>query len=159
MEAHQSYLAENRDPWYLVDRRKPAPVLYTYMSRGRSRFILNETAFGDDEGARNLNNLLCVYPDKELSKKQVKALLAYLNSDFADVLLRRNGRTYSTGMDKIEPSELGDVPVIDPRTLRPETTEILVEAFDSLCEASRSGNVEEVIGDIDEILKDKIDLS
>jgi len=159
MEAHQSYLAENRDPWYLVDRRKPAPVLYTYMSRGRSRFILNETAFGDDEGARNLNNLLCIYPDDELSKKQVKALLAYLNSDFADVLLRRNGRTYSTGMDKIEPSELGDVPVLDPQTLRLEMTGILAEAFDSLCEASRSGDVKGVIGEIDEILKDEIDLS
>jgi len=143
---HEGYLASNRDPWYVFDRRDPAPILYTYMSRSRGRFVHNKT------GGRTLTNLHCVYLDIDLSDVETKALLAYLNSPFADQIVKRSGRTYSTGMDKVEPNELEGVPVIDPRNLDQDTVERLAAVFDDLCEASRNGDEEEVLERISEEL-------
>jgi tRNA1(Val) A37 N6-methylase TrmN6 len=155
VQAHDSYLARNREPWYVVDRRDPAPVLVTYMSRGGCRFILNESF------ARNLNNLHGIYTDVEMANNELKALLAYLNSDFADDVIRRNGRTYSTGMDKIEPNELEGVPVLDPRGLDRETVTELALLFDELREKARKDeeSIDSVVAKIDARLEEELQQS
>lgn len=152
VEAHNSYLASHREPWYVVDRRDPAPILVTYMSRGGCRFILNKTL------SRNLNNLHGIYVDAELSDIETKALLAFLNSGFADDVVRRSGRTYSTGMDKIEPNELENVPVLDPRELQDEAVNDLAQAFDNLCEAAREdeADTDTILAEIDALLERRL---
>jgi len=149
VEAHSGYLARNRNPWFVVDRRDPPPILVTYMSRGGSRFIRNET------DARNLSNLHGIYFNVDITDSQMKALLAYLNSGFASEVVRRSGRTYSSGMDKIEPNEMEGVPVLDPRGLTDETVQELAKLFDDLREAARNDNdVDAMIERIDEGLED-----
>jgi hypothetical protein len=150
--AHSGYLAKNRTPWYVVDRRDPPPILVTYMSRGGSRFIKNET------DARNLSNLHGIYFDVEISDEEMKALLAYLNSGFASEVVRRSGRTYSSGMDKIEPNEMEGVPVLDPRNLDAEAVSELAGLFDELRAAARDEGetVEEIVERIDERLESEL---
>jgi len=150
--AHSGYLARNRTPWYVVDRREPPPVVVTYMSRGGSRFILNET------DARTLSNLHGLYFDVELTETERKALLAYLNSGFASEVVRRSGRTYASGMDKIEPNELENLPVLDPRDLSEEATHELAARFEELRRAARKESATELttadaIGAIDTSLR------
>lgn len=150
VQAHDSYLARNREPWYKVDRRESAPILVTYMSRGGCRFILNES------DARNLNNLHGIYPNVKLSDEELDALLAYLNSGFADDVVRRSGRTYSTGMDKIEPNELESVPVLDPRKIDSQTVTDLAQLFDKLRTVARDNerSTDSVVAEIDSCLQD-----
>lgn len=149
--AHSGYLARNRKPWFVVDRRDPPPILVTYMSRGGSRFIRNET------DARNLSNLHGIYFNVDITERQMKALLAYLNSGFASKVVRRSGRTYSSGMDKIEPNEMEGVPVLDPRGLTDETVRELAELFDNLREAARNeSDVNAMIDQINKRLEDKL---
>lgn len=151
VEAHSGYLARKRSPWFVVDRRDPPPILVTYMSRGGSRFIRNET------DARNLSNLHGIYFNVDITETEMKALLAYLNSEFASEVVRRSGRTYSSGMDKIEPNEMEGVPVLDPRGLTDETVQELAELFDQLQEAARNDNdVDSVIRRIDERLENEL---
>ena len=149
IEAHSGYLAQNRNPWFVVDRRDPPPIVLTYMSRGGTRFIRNETT------ARNLSNLHGMYIDVEMDETQLKALLAYLNSDFASEVVRRSGRTYSSGMDKIEPNEMEGVPVLDPRDLDDQTVHTLAELFDELRATARddSKSVTEAVSTIDDVLQ------
>ena len=151
--AHDGYLARHRSPWYVVDRRDPPPVVVTYMSRGGSRFIRNET------DARTLSNLHGLYFDVDLTDAEQRALLAYLNSEFASEVVRRSGRTYASGMDKIEPNELEGVPVLDPRQLDGETVDALAARFDDLRRAARDEgatgdeqSTEAAIEAIDELL-------
>lgn len=138
--ADESYLARNRNPWYLVDRREPSDVLFTYMSRGTGRFTYNAA------NVRNLNNLHAMYLDEGYSESEIKALLAYLNSDFGDTIVKRSGRTYMGGLSKVEPSELENVPVLDPKELDTEDVEALSTLFDKLCRASRDGQNIEIEG-------------
>ena len=151
VEAHNGYLTRHRNPWFVVDRRDPPPILVTYMSRGGSRFIRNET------DARNLSNLHGIYFDVDINENQQKALLAYLNSGFASEVVRRSGRTYSSGMDKIEPNEMESVPVLDPRDLSDETVQELAALFDNLRKAARNdNNPEAIIKQIDQRLEDEL---
>jgi len=152
IEAHDGYLARNRSPWFVVDRRDPPPILVTYMSRGGSRFIKNET------DARNLSNLHGIYLNVEISDEEMKALLAYLNSGFASEVVRRSGRTYSSGMDKIEPNEMEGVPVLDPRDLDAEAVRELAALFDELRAAAREDGetVERVVERIDDRLESEL---
>lgn len=153
IEAHDGYLARNRSPWFVVDRRDPPPIVLTYMSRDGTRFIRNET------NARNLSNLHGIYIDVEMDEPQLKALLAYLNSEFASEVVRRSGRTYSSGMDKIEPNEMEGVPVLDPRGLDDETADALAALFDELRAAARddSKTTDEVVAEIDDLLQEVFD--
>lgn len=149
IEAHDGYLARSRRPWYVVDRRDPPEIVLTYMSRGGTRFIRNKT------DARNLSNLHGMYINVEMDEQQQKALLAYLNSEFASEVVRRSGRTYSSGMDKIEPNEMEGVSILDPRDLDDETVDELAGLFDELRAAARDEpqNVDDVIKKIDETLQ------
>jgi tRNA1(Val) A37 N6-methylase TrmN6 len=153
IEAHDGYLASNRNPWFVVDRRDPPPIVLTYMSRGGTRFIRNKTT------ARNLSNLHGMYFDVDIDESQMKALLAYLNSEFASEVVRRSGRTYSSGMDKIEPNEMESVPVLDPRSLDTRMVDTLSGLFDELRAAARDDEkqIDGVVAEIDDTLQEVFD--
>lgn len=143
--AADSYLAQNRSPWYSVDQRDPASILVTYMSKDGFRFIHNKA------GVVSLNNLHNVFLDG-YEVWEVEALLAYLNSSVANEIAKRSGRTYSRGLHKIEPDELKDMPVVDPDDLSTAEAMTLSRTFRDLCEASRSedGDVEAAMRELDE---------
>lgn len=142
--AANSYLAQNRSPWYVVDQRDSASILVTYMSKDGFRFIHNKA------GVVSLNNLHNVFLDG-YEDWQVEALLAYLNSSVANEIAKRSGRTYSRGLHKIEPDELKDIPVVDPDDLSTGDAMTLSRKFRNLCEASRSedGDVEAAMRELD----------
>lgn len=152
---HKRHLTRNRSPWYRVEERAPAPILVNYMNRNGARFIKNKT------DCKHLNNLHGLYTKKELSKKEEKSLLAYLNSEFANMVVKRSGRTYSTGLDKIEPNELEDVPVFNPRKADSDLVTELANLFENLSQASREGEarVKDVRKNIDLLLENKLGLT
>jgi len=111
----QKYLCKSRKMWYLQEFRKPAPILCTYMGRGRNgnnpfRFILNKS------NAIATNSYIMLYPkpfledylkdDKHLINKIWQILSEITINDLVEA-----GRTYGGGLEKIEPSELGKVPI------------------------------------------------
>lgn len=111
----KKYLCNSRKLWYLQEVREPAPILCTYMGRGGKdggpfRFIMNESK------AVATNSFLMLYPKAfwrnrarqhpELLAQVWEALSAITTADLVN-----EGRTYGGGLEKIEPSELGNVPV------------------------------------------------
>lgn len=111
----KKYLCNSRKLWYLQEAREPAPILCTYMGRGGKdgapfRFILNESK------AVATNSFLMLYPKAfwrhrarqhpELLAQVWEVLSAITTEDLVN-----EGRTYGGGLEKIEPSELGNVPV------------------------------------------------
>lgn len=104
-----SYNCSRRNPWYLCERRCPAPLYMTYMGRGENpvrmfRFILNES--------RSIvtNSYLMLYPRDNYihcfaDKKTVESVWRILNG-IPKERLAKCGRTYGGGLFKIEPKEL-----------------------------------------------------
>lgn len=151
--AHATHLAQNRSPWYAVDKRNPPDVLATYMSRDGFRFIENEADL------RTLNNLHNIYLD-DYDQTEIRALLAYLNSSIAGEVTKHSGRTYADGLHKIEPSELKSIPVFDPKNLGISEIERLATAFEALCTAIENEDAEEDLArsEMDNIVCDVLDL-
>jgi len=148
-DLHHRHLTSSRRIWYSSEKRVPPPIIFTYMSRNRPRFILNET------GILVLNTFHCIYPEKKAigNRVELKALLAYLNSNKALSLLRKTGRIYSGGLLKVEPGELERFPVIDFPRLTKSDTEALANLFEQLCMSVRKGSGEqEIRKEIDEQL-------
>ncbi len=120
------YLCRHRSPWYLQEMRAPAPFLCTYMGRqnGRSgkpfRFILNHSR------ATVANVYLAMYPKPHLAsalRDEPSLLLSVwktLNAVPSNILMAI-GRVYGGGLYKLEPHELGNVPVSDLIAILPSS--------------------------------------
>jgi hypothetical protein len=128
-----------------MEQRKPAPILYTYLSRKRPRFILNEAQ------VQALTTFLLIYPKKEImeNKTLLKAFLAILNSNRFLEELKWYARSYGENTIKIEPRELEEVPCPDLFQFKKEIIHQLSELFDGL---SRAKTVDE-----EEVIKRKVD--
>lgn len=122
---HERYLCSHRTPWYAQEKRPPAPIVCTYMGRGDTkterpfRFILNRSQ------ATIANVYLAMYPTPVLAsvlKKDpslIRPIWEALNSITPEQLLGE-GRVYGGGLHKLEPRELGNVPVPEIATLLPD---------------------------------------
>ncbi len=112
----EKYICRHRSPWYSQERRPAAPFLCTYLGRsdkksGRPfRFILNHS------NATAPNVYLMLYPVGGLEKIIAEApqlkrqVWDFLNSIGSEQMLSE-GRVYGGGLHKMEPKELGRVPV------------------------------------------------
>lgn len=113
---HQSYLCSNRKIWHQQEQRESSLFYCSYIGRkkkeqgeGAFTFFLNQSK------AIVTNSYLILYPlphlqailekDVSLSEKIYSALLNIQDQDFTQV-----GRQYGGGMQKLEPSELGNCP-------------------------------------------------
>lgn len=153
--ADEGYLVEKRNPWYRVEKRDPPPILVTYMSKSGFRFIKNEAK------VVSLNNLHNVtFPDKDYSEREIKALLAYLNSDIVNKIVERSGREYAEGLHKVEPSELEHIPVIDPKEMHGDDVITLARYFEDITDVARTGEVplQEAIDELNEKVADILDI-
>lgn len=111
------YITRSRTPWYRQEFRLPAPIVCSYMSRGKSgtsgiRFFRNYSQ------ATAPNVYLMLYPTAALQNTLGKYpdlldSLFQLISRASHEHLLYEGRTYGGGLNKIEPRELARVPLPD----------------------------------------------
>lgn len=111
------YLCRHRTPWYAQDKRAPSPFLCTYMGRPSNghtsnpfRFILNHSR------AVAPNVYLNIYPNRMLAtalaeKPDLKRMIWESLQAITVEMLVDEGRVYGGGLYKLEPNELGNLPV------------------------------------------------
>jgi hypothetical protein len=110
-EVRTGYLTSGRRPWYSQEQRAAAPVITTYMGRGRKgakpfRFFWNRS----DATATNV--YLMLIPKKtvadvfEREPETAKLVVDFLSETNLEELLG-HGRVYGGGLHKLEPKELG----------------------------------------------------
>ncbi len=90
-------LIKSRRSWYRMEQRKVPPLLFAYLGRRSSRFILNEA------GIVPLTGFLCVYPKPQV---EARALWSLLNEPVVIEGLSRVGKSYGDGAIKVEPRSL-----------------------------------------------------
>ena len=102
------YIARNRNPWWSVGLRAPAPILATYMARRPPAFVRNLAR------VHNINAVHGIYPRETMSAETLDALAAALRAAAPTAV----GRTYAGGLVKFEPSEMARIFVPAPAMLR-----------------------------------------
>jgi len=112
----ERYLCRHRKCWYAQEKRTAAPIICTYLGRSDNknkrpfRFILNHSK------ATVANVWLAMYPTPAVQQAMqfkpdiLRQVWQTLNSIDPEQLLGE-GRVYGGGLHKLEPKELGNVPV------------------------------------------------
>jgi adenine-specific DNA-methyltransferase len=98
---HERHLVKQRvaagRPWWRVEAKFEAPILFSYFNRQRPRFVRNRVQ------AVPLNNWLVIQPHEDID---ADSLFAALSEPAIVGRLTRDARRYGNGLWKLEPSEL-----------------------------------------------------
>lgn len=108
--ARETWLGRSRNPWYAQEKRAPAPIVVTYMGRGRKgsapfRFFWNRSQ------ATATNVWLMLAPKPSFAEalahcpELTRDLVAHL-ARLDPAALVGHGRVYGGGLHKMEPREL-----------------------------------------------------
>ncbi len=115
---HQKYLTSQRNPWYAVENRPPAPIWVGVFNRTGLKFVRNEA------NIRNLTAFHGIYPKHSdlFHRINIDLLFAYLLTDVAGELFNDNRREYGDGLKKFEPNDLNnalmpDLSILDEKAI------------------------------------------
>ena len=95
-------LIGTRRPWFKMEQRETPPILFSYLGRRNSRFILNKADI------LPLTGFLCVYPYSQ-SGRDAEKLWRALNHPATIENLRFVGKSYGDGAIKVEPRGLEEL--------------------------------------------------
>jgi adenine-specific DNA-methyltransferase len=98
---HKRYLTKKREPWYKIEHRQPAPILFGVFNRGRLKVIRNYST------TINFTCFHSFYPNV-FGGGSVNKLFIYLFSDRGQSIIKMNKRSYGNNLDKLEPGDLND---------------------------------------------------
>lgn len=98
----QRPLIGTRKPWFKMEQREVPPILFAYLGRRNTRFVLNRA------NVYPLTGFLCVYPDpKRITNPEL--LWRVLNHPSTLDNLRFVGKSYGDGAIKVEPRNLEEL--------------------------------------------------
>ena len=120
---HLRYLTKMRTPWYKLERRTPAPLLFGVFSRGKFKVVRNLSA------AVNLTCFHCFYPNL-FGQPYCDALFLYFQSKAARQVLGISMRRYGDGLEKFEPNDLNRALAPSPGWLSRLSPDVVQNAVD-----------------------------
>jgi adenine-specific DNA-methyltransferase len=121
---NKKFLTSNRNPWYSLEKRPPAPIWVSVFNRTGLRFIRNET------NVSNLTTFHCIYPQTSLfSEVSIDLLFAYLLTNTARQIFEDNSREYGNGLQKFEPNDLNKGKMLDLRKLSSDSKQKIEELY------------------------------
>jgi len=125
--------------WYDLGVLIPVKISVVRRAWHKARFILTDFPCGLDEGA-----FISFIPRKNvnLTKSQIKALLAYLNSTLAQLFIETLGISAGGGASGLDVRTACEFPILDIRKLHKKKVKELAKLFDKLeFEARNIGGV------------------
>lgn len=94
---HKRFLTSHRFPWYTMERRELAPILFTVFNRGPFTVMRNDA---------RIYNLTAFHSIFVKHPELTDIIFAYLLTPFAADIIRANRREYGRGLEKLEPLDI-----------------------------------------------------
>jgi adenine-specific DNA-methyltransferase len=120
---NQRYLTKVRNPWFKLERRTPASLLFGVFSRDSFKVIRNYSK------AINLTCYHCFYPNL-FGRPFVDRLFLYFQSQSARKILSLSLRRYGDSLDKFEPNDLNEALAPSPSYLDAIPIQLVNESMD-----------------------------
>nr|DAK63229.1 MAG TPA: N-6 DNA Methylase [Caudoviricetes sp.] len=137
-------IIKKKKNWFSITATQQESLIFNYIIRNDVRFILNETsAFVKD------NFYILTFEEKELEL----VYLAILNSSFSKYFIENCGRSYGSGLLKVQKYELEELPVLNYRNLTREDFKSLLSMAKSLISSETQDSFLYIISKIDSVLE------
>lgn len=114
------YLTRMRKPWFKLESRQPAPILFGVFSRNGFKVIRNRSR------AVSLTCFHCFYPNL-FGAKFIDYLFLYFCSPVGQKIMSREVRKYGDNLDKFEPHDLNNVLVPTPEWFTRISEDVVTE--------------------------------
>jgi type I restriction-modification system DNA methylase subunit len=148
--------------WYDLGGFKHTPIMAVYQSQYRPRF------FWCKENLVTYQAIVTFLPRADLTDEELKATLAYLNSNFCHLYVEAEGRATALGLIALEVAQAERMPTLDIKTLSRKNIRDLANLFDRLEEEARKiggahtmsnlGRLEPLFEEIDNKVVEVLDL-
>lgn len=103
---NEGFLTSHRTPWFALEKRETAPIWISVFNRNKLKIVRNEC------GAKHLTTFHGIYV-KSTNTDLINLFFCYLLTPSGQALLYQNKRDYGNGLDKFEPNDLNNAPVLD----------------------------------------------
>lgn len=114
------YLTRMRKPWFKLERRQPAPILFGVFSRNGFKVIRNKSR------AVSLTCFHCFYPNF-FGARFVDHLFLYFCSSVGQRIVAREVRKYGDKLNKFEPHDLNNALVPSPEWFARIPENVIIE--------------------------------
>ncbi|MEM4466319.1 MAG: N-6 DNA methylase [Nitrososphaerota archaeon] len=125
--------------WYDLGGVYPAPIYVAYGVQYLVRFVQSQFPVALD------HRVLALFPKNEVSfnEREIKAILAFLNSSWSQIQVETKGRVTGRGLLELDVGPLSDLMMLDVKKLDENTISKLASLFDRLeVEARKSGGAD-----------------
>ena len=136
------YLTRMRNPWFKLESRKPAPILFGVFSRNGFKVIRNKSR------AVSLTCFHCFYPNL-FGARFLDHLFLYFCSSVGQRIMAREVRKYGDKLDKFEPHDLNNSLVPSPEWFTRISEDVIIEKVACL---SRGGAASDMRGVFDDLI-------
>lgn len=137
-----SKMSSKPNSWHVLDVQGKEGYIFNYIIRDDMDFILNNQAYLSKD---NFYDLVL----KNFSEENQKIYLAILNSSFTKYFIEINGRSYGTGLLKIQKYEIDEIPILDINNLEKQDMLEIINLGNQLIDKSDKSNIKQ----IDSVLK------
>jgi len=131
--------------WYDLGDAVSVPLFSTYRAQYVHRFALLDFDVALDK------DLFGLIPKVKITQKYVKAVLAYLNSDFTRLFIETQGRATGGGLIEFDLNMARKLPILDIRKLTGLQAEKLASLFDQLAAQTRILGGTDTLENIDKL--------
>jgi adenine-specific DNA-methyltransferase len=114
------HLTRMRNPWFKLESRKPAPILFGVFSRNGFKVIRNKSR------TVSLTCFHCFYPNLS-GARFLDHLFLYFCSSVGQRIMAREVRKYGDKLDKFEPHDLNNALVPSPEWFTRISEDVIIE--------------------------------
>lgn len=140
------YLTRMRNPWFKLESRQPAPILFGVFSRNGFKAIRNTSR------AVSLTCYHCFYPNL-LGARFIDHLFLYFCSSVGQQIMARQVRKYGDKLDKFEPHDLNNALVPSPEWFTRISEDVIMNNVACI---SREGTASGMQGLFDDLIVERM---
>ena len=149
-ERQQNSTFRRRQDWLKADDGRIPDAFFSYMMHDGPRMALNGAAINAT------NSIHRIYFHSTVAPQTRKLVVISLSSTFSQLSAEKEGRSYGSGVLKVEPSEANKINFLLPKG---KTDEQIEAAFTQVDTCFRLGNMEQARQIADEFILDDLNLS
>lgn len=138
---NKTYLTSHRTPWYSIEEKQSAPILFSVFCRNKIKIIRNEAMI------KTLTTFHGLYFHNQVTENYINIFFCYLLTPIAQKILFKNKREYGSGLDKFEPNDLNDAHILNINKIKEADKNKILKIYEQL----KIGNSEQLIFNLNNI--------